>query len=172
MPRPASAFVIALTSAREMMGFYAVATMLLLLSARASAFAVRSLQPRGAGARLVRSRRFASSTRLAALQTTLSFDPSTDLRDKATSTLVVGRNSALKSIVDNPDAYVSLFGFRPHPEILSTMHESLHGNAASRVDEARRRECVRRAPTPRGCSERTAKADARAERSSSMVATA
>ncbi|KAL9179331.1 hypothetical protein ACHAXT_008621 [Thalassiosira profunda] len=114
-----------------MMGVYAMPTMLLLLSARASAFAVRSLQPRGVGARLVHSRRLASSTRLAALQTTLSFDPSTDLRDKATSTLVVGRNSALKSIVDNPDAYVSLFGFRPHPEILSKMHESLHGNAAS-----------------------------------------
>lgn len=33
--------------------------------------------------------------------------------------------------MDKTDAYVSLFGFRPHPEILTSMHASIQGNAAS-----------------------------------------
>lgn len=77
--------------------------------------------------------RFVTSTtptQLSAI-TSLSFDPSEDIRDKATSTLVIGRHSTLKSLIDKTDAYVSLFGFRPHPDILNAMHETLHGNAAS-----------------------------------------
>ncbi|KAL7552785.1 hypothetical protein ACHAWF_016042 [Thalassiosira exigua] len=62
---------------------------------------------------------------------TLSFDPATDVRDSATATIVVGRHAALKALVDRTDAYVSLFGFRPHPDVLSSMRASLRGNAAS-----------------------------------------
>ena len=78
--------------------------------------------------------RFVTSTtptQLSAITTSLSFDPSEDIRDKATSTLVIGRHSTLKSLIDKTDAYVSHFGFRPHPDILNAMHETLHGNAAS-----------------------------------------
>ncbi|KAL7539444.1 hypothetical protein ACHAXR_009296 [Thalassiosira sp. AJA248-18] len=74
--------------------------------------------------------RFAS-TQLSATTTSLSFDPSTDIRDKATSTIVIGRLGTLKSLVDKTDAYVSLFGFRPHPDILASMCKSLHGNDKS-----------------------------------------
>ncbi|KAL3776133.1 hypothetical protein ACHAW5_003251 [Stephanodiscus triporus] len=78
--------------------------------------------------------RFASSTtrQSADATTCLSFDPAADVRDRATSTLVIGRHSALKSLLDRTDAYVSLFGFRPHPEVLTAMRETLkEGNAAS-----------------------------------------
>jgi probable aminopeptidase NPEPL1 len=54
------------------------------------------------------------------------------VRDGATSTIVIGRHAALKSLLERTDSYVSLFGFRPHPEILSSMRASLgKGNAAS-----------------------------------------
>lgn len=49
---------------------------------------------------------------LSAAATSLSFDPATDVRDRATATLVVGRKSALGDLVARTDAYVSLFGFR------------------------------------------------------------
>ena len=48
------------------------------------------------------------TTRLFSAKTTLSFDPSEDIRDKATSTLVIGRHSTLKSLIDKTDSYVSL----------------------------------------------------------------
>ena len=51
--------------------------------------------------------KFASSTTLSAI-TTISFDPSNDIRDKATSTLVIGRQSTLKTLIDKTDSYVSL----------------------------------------------------------------
>ena len=65
--------------------------------------------------------------------TSISFDATIDVRDVATSTIVIGRHSALKTLLDRTDSYVSLFGFRPHPEILSSMHLSLSksSNAAS-----------------------------------------
>lgn len=62
--------------------------------------------------------------------TNISFDTSTDVRDKATSTIVVGRHSTLKQVIDRQDGYVSLFGFRPHPDILSSMHESISGSGS------------------------------------------
>lgn len=92
--------------------------MILFLVSRASAFATPTLTA------TCRQQLFAS--------TTISFDPSIDIRDKATSTIVIGRHSTLKSrIIDQQDAYVSLFGFRPHPDVLSSMHGSISGNQAT-----------------------------------------
>ncbi len=95
-------------------------TMMLLLISRASAFA----RPTTTSIRN-------QSTKLFASTTTISFDPSVDVREKATSTLVIGRHSTLKSLIEQQDSYVSLFGFRPHPDILSSMHESISGNQAT-----------------------------------------
>uniref|UniRef100_A0A7S2LAX7 Cytosol aminopeptidase domain-containing protein n=1 Tax=Skeletonema marinoi TaxID=267567 RepID=A0A7S2LAX7_9STRA len=96
------------------------ATMMLLLLSRASAFTKPLHQIRHQSSQL-----FASTT------TNISFDPSIDVREKATSTLVIGRHSTLKSLIEQQDSYVSLFGFRPHPDILSSMHESISGNQAT-----------------------------------------
>lgn len=122
-----------------MMPFSAVVfSMMLLLISRASAFTTRpttSLQLRHTWRQLLlsSSNRSSQPTQhlFASTKTTISFDPSVDVRDKATSTIVVGRHSTLKSLIEKQDAYVSLFGFRPHPDILSSMHESITGNQAT-----------------------------------------
>ena len=97
--------------------------MMLLLISRVSAFTRTTTTSQLT--RQYSSKLFASTT------TTISFDPSIDVRDKATSTLVIGRHSTLKSLIEQQDSYVSLFGFRPHPDILSSMHESISGNQAT-----------------------------------------
>ena len=98
-----------------------IATMMLFLISNASAFA----RPITTSIRHQSTKLFASAT------TTISFDPSIDVREKATSTLIIGRHSTLKSLIEQQDSYVSLFGFRPHPDILSSMHESISGNQAT-----------------------------------------
>jgi len=74
------------------------------------------------------------STRL--LATTLQFDPSPSIRDAATSTVLVGRHAALSSVLARTDSYVSLFGFRPPPSVMTAMHASLggSGSVASHVE--------------------------------------
>lgn len=94
--------------------------MMLLLITRASSFASPSHHRVPSGA-----------FRLFATKTTISFDPAIDIRDKATSTIVIGRHSTLKTLIDQQDSYVSYFGFRPHPDILSSMHQSISGNQAT-----------------------------------------
>eukprot|EP00986_Skeletonema_menzelii_P012922 scaffold7298_cov150-Skeletonema_menzelii.AAC.22 len=106
-----------------MMPFISTAMMLLLIS-RASAFT----RPNTTSQLITRHH---SSKLFASTVTTISFDPSIDVREKATSTLVIGRHSTLKSLIEQQDSYVSLFGFRPHPDILSSMHESISGNQAT-----------------------------------------
>eukprot|EP00804_Cyclotella_cryptica_P027020 CCRYP_013661-RA/>CCRYP_013661-RA protein AED:0.04 eAED:0.04 QI:154/1/1/1/1/1/4/64/617 len=68
------------------------------------------------------------STRL--LATTLQFDPSPSIRDAATSTILVGRHAALASVLERTDSYVSLFGFRPPPSVMTAMHASLNGSGS------------------------------------------
>ncbi len=111
------------------------ATTMLLLISRASAFTTRPTtslhQIRHLLSSSSRSSQPTTQQLFASTTTTISFDPSIDVRDKATSTIVVGRHSTLKSLIEKQDAYVSLFGFRPHPDILSSMHESITGNQAT-----------------------------------------
>src|SRR6056300_1548899 len=97
------------------------AIMMLLLITRASAFATLSPAHRANS----------NSLRLFASKTNISFDPTIDIRDKATSTIVIGRHSTLKTLIEQQDSYVSYFGFRPHPDILSSMHKSVTGNQAT-----------------------------------------
>lgn len=95
--------------------------MMLLLITRASSFATPSHHRSTSG----------SAFRLFASKTNISFDPTIDIRDKATSTIVIGRHSTLKTLIEQQDSYVSYFGFRPHPDILSSMHKSITGNQAT-----------------------------------------
>ena len=94
---------------------------MMLLITRASAFATLSPAHRASS----------NSLRLFASKTNISFDPTIDVRDKATSTIVIGRHSTLKTLIEQQDSYVSYFGFRPHPDILSSMHKSITGNQAT-----------------------------------------
>ena len=116
-----------------------IATMILLLISRASAFtrpnttSLHQIRHPWRQYKLLSSSSCRSQPvqQLFASTTTISFDPSIDVRDKSTSTIVIGRHSTLKSLIDKQDSYVSLFGFRPHPDILSSMHESITGNQAT-----------------------------------------
>ena len=122
-------------SDKKMVSFINVSStiMMLLLISRASAFTRPAAPLQHFHHRLSQSSSSSrsGSSQLFASTTTISFDPSVDVREKATSTLVIGRHSTLKSLIEQQDSYVSLFGFRPHPDILSSMHESITGNQAT-----------------------------------------